>query len=63
MITITLTTEQAARYDSDDESESRALCADLRRDYGRIAAGEPVETEVLHPDGYVISAHTTAAES
>lgn len=61
MKTYTLTTEQAERYDSDDDRVTSALLAELRREYGRIAAGEPVETEVRHPDGFVVSAHTTAA--
>lgn len=60
MKTVTLTPEQAARYDSDDESVTAALMAELRREYGRIATGEPAETEVRHPSGYVVSAHTAA---
>lgn len=63
MRTITLTTEQAARYDSDDDAVTSALMAELRREYGRIAAGEPVEVEVRHPDGFVVSAHSSRAES
>ena len=49
MRTITLTAEQAARYDSDDDSVTAELMAELRREHGRIAAGEPVEIEVRHP--------------
>jgi len=60
MKTVTLTTEQAARYDSDDDSVTSALMAELRREHGRIAAGEPVETEIRHPDGSVVSAHSSA---
>ena len=58
MQTITLTPEQAARYDSDDESISSALLAELRPTYGRSAAGEAVETEIRHPDGYIIECYT-----
>lgn len=58
MLTVTLTPAQTLRYDSTNDEVSAALMAELRRQYGRIAAGEPVETEVRHPDGFIVSAHT-----
>ena len=57
--TYTLTAAEAAMYDSNDEQTSR-LMADLRKRFGRIAGGAPVETEVQHPDGFVVEQYTTA---
>lgn len=58
MKTYTLTAAEAEIYDGDDESLMHDLMADLRRRFGRVAGGEPVETEVCHPDGYVIEQYT-----
>lgn len=57
MKTITLTPAQAEKYDAEDDSVTAELMAELRREYGPIAAGEPVAIEVLHPEGFVVSAH------
>lgn len=51
--TYTLTATEAAIYDSDDE-KTNGLMADLRQRFGRIAGGSPVETEVRHPDGFMV---------
>lgn len=56
MKTYELTAAEASRYDADDAQISN----ELRARFGRLAAGEPVTTEVVHPDGYVVSAHTSA---
>ena len=48
----TLTNEEAARYDSDDDRESRELIAELIRRFGPVnPAGS---TEVTHPDGFTV---------
>lgn len=48
----TLTSEEAARYDSDDDRESRGLIHDLIQRFGPVnPAGT---TEVSHPDGFVV---------
>ena len=57
--TYTLTTAEASMYDSNDEQTIR-LMTDLRKRFGRIAGGAAVETEVQHPDGFVVEQYTTA---
>lgn len=58
--TYTLTAAEAARYDSNNDATVAALTADLRKRFGRPAGGAPIETEVRHPDGFVIEQYTTA---
>lgn len=58
MLTITLTRAQTRRYESDDDEIVEGLITELHRTYGRTAAFEPAETEVLHPDGWIVSKHT-----
>lgn len=60
MKTYTLTKAETRIYDSSNDEKTSGLMADLRKRFGRVAAGEPVETEVRHPDGFVVSAHTEA---
>ena len=59
-MTYTLSVLEVALYEGDDEQTNR-LMADLRKRFGRVAGGSPVETEVRHPDGYVVEQYTTAA--
>ena len=59
MQTYTLTETEAHMYDSCDEEITHQLIADLRKRFGRL---EPVETDVRHPDGFIVSAHTTRPE-
>jgi hypothetical protein len=61
MKTYTLTAAEVARYDSGDDEINSRLSAELLNRFGPLAAGEPVTTEVVHPDGYVISAHVGPA--
>lgn len=58
MTTYTLTTDEAQRYDDGDDAVQADLSRELRARFGRLAAGEPVDTEVRHPDGFIVSAHT-----
>lgn len=57
MNTYTLTNTEAAEYDADGERADNLL-ASLRQRFGRPTGGLPVETEVLHPDGYVVEQYT-----
>lgn len=58
MKTYTLTGPEARIYDESDDEHISDLMSQLRRRFGPLAAGEPVETEVRHPEGFVVSAHT-----
>lgn len=58
--TYTLTAAEASLYDSNDDEKTSRLMADLRKRFGRVAGGSPVETEVRHPDGFVVEHYTTA---
>ena len=58
--TYTLTAAEAASYDSDDHERMSKLRRSLRARFGRVAGGEPVSTEVCHPDGYVVEAYSGA---
>jgi hypothetical protein len=58
--TYTLTAAEAAIYDGNDDAKTHALMADLRKRFGRIAGGAPVQTEVRHPDGFVVEQYTAA---
>jgi hypothetical protein len=60
MTTYTLTAAEAKQYD-DGDAESACLMRKLVTRFGPFSAGEPVAVEVRHPDGFVVSAHTTAA--
>jgi len=57
MNTYRLTSQEARQYDDGGEQTDH-LMADLRSRFGRLAAGEPVTTEVRHPDGYIVGAYT-----
>ena len=61
--TYTLTAAEAAIYDGNDEPKTHALIADLCQRFGRIAGGSPVETEVRHPDGFVVEQYTHDEEA
>jgi len=56
--TYTLTHSEAAQYDSDDDTQIDALRASLRTRFGRVSGGDPVTTEVRHPDGFTVEAYT-----
>jgi len=56
--TYTLTAAEAAMYDSQDDEQTSRLMTDLRARFGRIAGGAPVQTEVRHPDGFVVEQYT-----
>ena len=59
--TYTLTAAEAAMYDSQDDEQTSRLMTDLRARFGRIAGGAPVQTEVRHPDGFVVEQYTRDA--
>ncbi len=54
MHTYTLNQAEVELYDSEDDSQVQELMSILRARYGRPAGGAPVQTEVWHPDGFVI---------
>ena len=56
--TYTLTAAEAAVYDSSDDEKTSRLMTDLRERFGHIAGGAAVQTEVRHPDGFVIEQYT-----
>ena len=58
--TYTLTAAETAMYDSDDDRQIHQLRASLQQRFGRVAGGSPVETEVRHPDGFVVEQYTSA---
>lgn len=58
----TLTTAEAASYDSEDDRKIHALMRDLRSRFGEIAGGRTVTTEVTHPDGFVVEHFTSPIE-
>ena len=60
--TYTLTTAEAAIYDSNDGEKTNSLMSDLRKRFGSIAGGSPVKTEVRHPDGFVVAQYPTWGE-
>lgn len=57
MHSYTLTAKEAAMYDSTDERQQRELMSSLASRFGRPAGGRPIDTEIYHPDGYVIEAY------
>lgn len=59
MKTIRLTAVESKIYDNGDDEQINRLMANLRSRYGRIAAGDPVDTEVIHPDGFVVEQYTS----
>ena len=63
MITYTLTTAEAAQYDSGDDRDLATLTASLRTRFGSPSGGRPVTTEVRHPDDYVIEGYTARTEA
>jgi hypothetical protein len=52
--TYVLTPTEADIYDNGDDEQVNRLLIDLRKRFGPIAGGLPVETEVLHPEGFLI---------
>ena len=56
MTTYTLTADEAARYDGDDDT-AREMTAELRDRFGPLSDSG---IEVYHPDGYLISVHEAA---